>query len=280
MNKNFIKTAVIGHPIAHSKSPLIHSEWLREYGLMGSYEAIDIEPDELAESVKVLVERGYSGFNITLPHKITIMALCDEIDERAQAIGAVNTVSIRDGKLYGTNTDGFGFAQNILSKCESEGWVEWSFKDGAAIVLGAGGAARAIIHALLEQGAPSIILLNRTRKKAEELAQMDTRIQVKDWDTRNDVLNGANLIVNTTSLGMEGKPPLEIDLSLAPTHALVTDVVYAPLYTDLLNQAKGKHLRYVTGIGMLLHQARLGFELWNGTRPDVTLELEEKVLEA
>lgn len=276
MNKDFIKTAVIGHPIAHSKSPLIHNEWLREHGLKGSYEAIDIAADALAEGVRVLVERGYTGFNVTLPHKIAIIALCDEVDEHARAIGAVNTVTIRDGKLYGTNTDAFGFAQNILSA----GLNDWLFKDGTAVVLGAGGAARAVIYALLEEGVPSIILLNRTREKAEELAVMSDKIRVEDWDTRNNVLKDANLIVNTTSLGMGGKPPLEIDLSLAPSHALVTDVVYAPLMTALLEQAKARGLRYVTGIGMLLHQARPGFELWNGVSPEVTPELEEKVLEA
>ncbi len=273
--QNFVKTAVIGHPIAHSKSPLIHSEWLREHGLEGSYEAIDIEANALTEGVQALIERGYAGFNVTLPHKVAIMALCDEIDARAQAIGAVNTVSVRDGKLYGTNSDAFGFAQNILS-ADLDGW---SFKDGTAVVLGAGGAARAIIYALLEKGAPSIVLLNRTREKAEGLAQMaPDKIQIMDWEERNAAIKNANLIVNTTSLGMEDKPPLDIDLSLAPAGALVTDIVYAPLMTDLLKQAKDRRLHVVTGIGMLLHQARPGFELWNGVSPSVTPELEEKVL--
>ena len=274
-SQQFIKTAVIGHPVAHSKSPLIHNEWLREYGLKGSYEAIDIEPDALAEGVRALVERGYAGFNVTVPHKIAVMALCDEVDEHARKIGAVNTVSIRDGKLLGTNTDAYGFAQNILSATKQE---DWAFGDGPAVVLGAGGAAKAVVYALLENAAPSIVLLNRTREKAEGLAKMDARIKVEGWDTRNDVLEGSNLIVNTTSLGMEGKPPLEIDLSKAPSGALVTDVVYAPLMTELLEQAKKRGLRTVTGIGMLLHQARPGFALWNGVMPDVTPELEEKVL--
>jgi len=273
-NPSFVKTAVIGHPIAHSKSPLIHNEWLREHGLQGSYEAIDIEADALAEGVQALVERGYAGFNVTLPHKVAIMALCDEVDERARLIGAVNTVSVRDGKLYGTNTDAFGFAQNIISADLGD----WSFDAGTAVVLGAGGAARAVLYALLEEGAPEVILLNRTREKAEELAQMDARIRVEDWEGRNAAVKGANLIVNTTALGMEGKPPLEIYLSLAPASALVTDIVYAPLMTDLLAQAQKRGLRVVTGIGMLLHQARPGFELWNGIMPEVTPKLEKKVL--
>ncbi len=281
MSKNFVKTAVIGHPIAHSKSPLIHNEWLRVYGLQGSYEAIDIEPEVLADGVRALVERGLAGFNVTIPHKIAVMELCDEVDKRAREIGAVNTVTIRDGRLHGTNTDAFGFAQNILSACANESWNDWSFDGGAAVVLGAGGAARAVIYALLEQGAPSIILLNRTREKAEELAQTGAdRIKVESWQKRSDVLEGANLIVNTTSLGMEGKPRLEIDLSKASSDALVTDVVYAPLYTELLEQAEARGLRCVSGIGMLLHQARPGFELWNGIMPEVTPELEEKVLES
>ena len=171
----FIKTAVIGHPIAHSKSPLIHNEWLRGHGFQGSYEAIDIEPEALAEGVRALVERGYAGFNVTVPHKIAVMALCDEVDEHARKIGAVNTVTIRDSRLLGTNTDAFGFAQNILS---ATGQENWSFEAGPAVVLGAGGAARAVVYALLENGVPSITLLNRTREKAEELAKMDARIKV------------------------------------------------------------------------------------------------------
>lgn len=274
MSDAFVKTAVIGHPVAHSKSPLLHNEWLRLYGLKGSYEAIDIEPDALADGVQTLVAQGYTGFNVTIPHKVTIMDLCDEVNECARKIGAVNTVTIRGDKLHGTNTDAFGFAQNITSA----GLSDWSFDSGTAVVLGAGGAARAIIHALLEENVPSVILLNRTREKAEKLAGMDACIRVEDWDTRNDVLNDANLIVNTTSLGMDGKPPLDIDLSQAPSGALVTDVVYAPLYTELLKQAKLRGLRCVTGIGMLLHQACPGFELWNGVMPEVTPELEKKVL--
>ena len=276
---SFVKTAVIGHPIAHSKSPLIHNFWLDKYGLNGTYNAVDIAPDDLDVSVKALVKQGYGGFNVTLPHKIAIMALCDKIDDRAKAIGAVNTVSIRDGKLYGTNTDGFGFAHNILETCKDKDWNNWSFVSGRAVVLGAGGASRAVVYALLEHGTPEIILLNRTREKAEELAQMaPDKIIVQPWEKRNNAVIDANLITNTTSLGMAGKRPLDIDISLAPSHALVTDIVYAPLYTGLLQQAKEQDLRYVTGIGMLLHQARPGFELWNGIMPEVTPALVEKVL--
>ncbi len=278
MTKPFIKTAVIGHPIKHSKSPIIHGYWLDLYGLSGSYEAIDIKPQNIKAQVQDLVNQGYSGFNVTIPHKVSFMALCDEIDDLAKSIGAVNTVTIKNGKLYGTNTDAYGFTQNIKETVNLNAW-DWSFNQGKAVVLGAGGAAKAITYALIQEGVQEIIITNRTREKAEELAKLDkSKISVIDWEKRNQVLENANLIINTTSLGMNAKPPLDIDLSLAPKNALVTDIVYSPLYTDLLNQAKSKDLRIVTGIGMLLYQARAGFELWNGVMPDVTSELEELVL--
>jgi len=278
MTKPFIKTAVIGHPIKHSKSPLIHSYWLDLYDLSGLYEAIDIKPENLKQGVQDIVNQGYSGFNVTIPHKVSIMALCDEIDDLAKSIGAVNTVTIKNGKLYGTNTDAYGFAQNIKETVILNNW-SWSFNQGKAVVLGAGGAAKAITYALIQEGVQEIIITNRTRGKAEDLTKLDrNKISVIDWDKRNQILENTNLIINTTSLGMNAKPPLDIDLSLTPPNALVTDIVYSPLYTDLLNQAKSKDLRIVTGIGMLLYQARAGFELWNGVMPDVSPELEELVL--
>lgn len=278
MNGNENKTALIGHPVAHSKSPLIHNEWLRIYGLDGHYKAIDIAPEALSEGVQTIINAGYKGFNVTIPHKIAIMDLCEEIDDNAKSIGAVNSVTIRDGKLYATNSDAFGFTQNILNAPSAMG-KGWSFDGGKAVVLGSGGAARAVIHALLENGTPEIILLNRTREKAENIAKSDARIYVQDWENRNKALDGANLLVNATSLGMTGKAPLEIDLSALSSNALVNDIVYAPLMTKLLEQAKERELGYVTGIGMLLHQARPGFSLWNGVMPEVTPELESKVLQ-
>ncbi len=278
MTKHFIKTAVIGHPIKHSKSPLIHRYWLDLYNILGSYEAIDIKPQHLKAKIQNLVNQGYSGFNVTIPHKVSIMALCDEIDDLAISIGAVNTVTIKNGKLYGTNTDAYGFTQNIKETIKINAW-DWSFNQGRTVVLGAGGAAKAITYALIQEGVQDIIITNRTRKKAEEIVKLDeSKIYVVDWDRRNQILKNANLIINTTSLGMSGKPPLNIDLSLACPHALVTDIVYCPLYTDLLDQAKSKNLRIITGIGMLLYQARAGFALWNGVMPDVTPKLEELVL--
>lgn len=274
MNTSFVKTAVIGHPIAHSKSPKIHNYWIKKYGLHGTYTAIDIPPENLKQGVQSLIDQGYIGFNVTVPHKIKIMALCDEIDDLAKKIGAVNTVSIQDGKLYGSNTDAYGFVQNI-----KENTKNWRFEDGGAVVLGAGGAANAIIYALLQEGMPSITITNRTREKAENLAALSPdKIKIINWDDRNAAFKDSNLIVNTTALGMVGTPPLDVDISDAPASALVTDIVYAPLLTDLLCQAKDKNLQIVTGIGMLLHQARPGFKLWNGIMPDVTDDLVKLIL--
>jgi len=278
MTDPFKKTAVIGHPISHSKSPLIHNYWLDSYGLSGLYEAIDIEPENLIQGVQKLIDTGFTGFNVTIPHKVSLMKLCDEITPAAKEIGAVNTVTIKKGKLHGTNTDGFGFIQNIKDHIAKHK-LDWSFENGKAVVIGAGGAANAIVHALLQEGVPKIVITNRTRNKAELLTAMDVhKIHAHDWDKRDECFRDANLIVNTTALGMTGNVALEVDLTAAPPHALVTDAVYAPLYTDLLNQARNRGLAVVTGIGMLLHQARPGFELWNGVMPEVTKELEELVL--
>jgi shikimate dehydrogenase len=274
MSQSFIKTGVIGHPIAHSKSPLIHNYWIKKHGLSGEYKTVDIAPDCLNEGVAELMDQGYAGFNVTVPHKIAIMDLCDELSPIAQEIGAVNTVTIKDGKLYGTNTDAYGFTQNIKESANN-----WAFDNGKAVVLGAGGAANAIVYALLDEGVPEIIITNRSRDKAEKLCAMaPDKITVVDWDDRNSAFDHANLIVNTTALGMNGKPPLEVDISSAPQSALVTDIVYAPLMTDLLMSADQRGMQTVTGIGMLLHQARPGFEPWNGVLPDVTPTLEKLVL--
>ncbi len=265
---DFIKTGVIGHPISHSKSPLIHNYWLEKYGLNGAYKAIDIRPNDLKQDIQKLIDQGYTGFNVTIPHKISIMDLCDEIDDLAKEIGAVNTVTIKDGKLYGTNTDAYGFIQNIKSN-----EPDFDFKAGKAVILGAGGAANAIAYALIKEGVPEIIITNRTKEKAQKLAR--GIIKVTDWEDRNEAIKNANLVINTTSLGMAGQPALDIELS---NNNLVTDIVYAPLHTDLLKQAQSKNIKIVTGIGMLLHQACRGFELWNGVFPSVTNELEQMVL--
>ena len=270
----YVRAGVIGHPIKHSKSPLIHNHWIEKYGLSGEYTAIDIAPEDLKEGVQRLVDDGYAGFNVTIPHKQNIFKLCASVDDTAKAIGAVNTVVIKDSALHGTNTDAFGFIENIHRSAFGVDFVH-----RPAIVLGAGGAARAIVYALIGAGARQIIILNRTADKAKDVAELNTDItSVAPWERRNDILRDAGILINTTSLGMSGKEPLEIDLALLPQDAVVSDIVYAPLMTGLLRQAESKGCQVVTGIGMLLHQARPAFEKWFGVLPDVTEELEKRVL--
>lgn len=276
MSEN-IKCAVIGHPISHSKSPLIHNYWINAYNFNGTYEAIDIAPENLERDIKRLIDEGYKGFNVTVPHKESIIDLCDSVDYNAQSIGAVNTVVIEGGKLRGMNTDGFGFLHNIWDVDP-----DFDFEDKCAVVLGAGGATRAIVSALIGERIGKIILLNRTRARAENIAQgmsvLCDLIDVIDWEGRASALGEADLLINTTALGMSGQPPLELDLSALPPRALVNDIVYAPLDTDLLKAANAKGNKTVTGIGMLLHQARPAFKEWFGLLPDVTQELNELVL--
>lgn len=271
---SFIKCGVIGHPVQHSKSPLIHNHWIAEHALSGEYKAIDIPPEALKEGVQGMVDDGYAGFNVTIPHKQNILEFCATVDDTARHIGAVNTVVIKDGKLHGTNTDAFGFIENVRKNTFG---VDFSHRP--VVVLGAGGAARAIIHGLIEAGAENIILTNRTMDKAKEIAGMNADIvRVAPWEERSKILGSAGFLVNTTALGMTGKSPLEIDLAALPKDAAVCDIVYAPLMTDLLQQAQRNGNQIVTGIGMLLHQARPAFEKWFGVLPDVTSDLEEKVL--
>lgn len=265
------RAAVIGHPINHSKSPLIHQYWIEKYRLAATYEALDIAPEKLEGAIRSLAEQ-YAGFNVTLPHKEKILTLCDEIDELARNVGAVNTVTIENGKLYGTNTDVFGFTENIKSKEPG-----FDFSSGPAVILGAGGAARAIVYALITEGVPEIRIVNRTKEKAEILIKKFKNSRVWDWQERDQSLSGANLLVNTTSMGMKGQPELEMDLNKLPKTALVNDIVYAPLMTDLLIRAQDRGNKTVTGIGMLLHQARPAFHSWFGVMPDVDTELEKRV---
>ncbi|MCB1651675.1 MAG: shikimate dehydrogenase [Alphaproteobacteria bacterium] len=274
--KDFIKAGVIGHPVGHSKSPLIHNYWIEKYGLQGSYEAIDLAPADFGDGVRALVAKGYGGFNLTIPHKEAGLALCDEVEARAQVIGAVNTLVVRSGRVKGMNTDGFGFLENIRSA-----YPDFDFTRGPAVVLGAGGAARAIVQALGEAGAPKVILVNRTKNRAQQLAEkarIDSKIEVVDWEDRSKILSAAHLLVNTTSLGMKEQEALEIDLSAMPKEALVNDIVYAPLETALLQQAARQGLKTVSGIGMLLHQARPAFEAWFGVMPEVDEILIQKAL--
>ena len=268
-----MKVAVIGHPVAHSKSPLIHQYWMNQSSMKGVYNAIDIAPENLKDGIQQLIDQNYNGFNVTVPHKEALKDLCDEVDDIAQAVGAVNTVIIQDKKLIGTNTDVFGFIQNIKSSSS------FNFDNKTAFVLGAGGAARAVIYGLVQEGITAIKLTNRTAEKAVELQSMAPEsIEIIDWDEKDKHLKNIDILVNTTSLGMVGKPTLTLSLKNLPKQALVSDIVYAPLMTDLLTQAQHRGNEVVTGIGMLLHQARPAFQKWAGILPDVTEELIEKVL--
>lgn len=270
-----MRAGVIGWPIDHSLSPRLHGYWLDQYGIDGTYEPIAIAPEDLDARMASLSGEGFRGINVTVPHKETVMASLDQIDDLARRIGAVNTIVFDEsGKSSGTNTDGYGFIQNIL-----QSQPDMDFKSGPAVVLGAGGAARAICVALMDAGVPEIRLLNRTLERAQGLASdISGPITIVDWSKRNRALGEANLVVNTTTLGMVGKPALELDLSDLADTACVTDIVYAPLETPLLKAAALRGNPVVGGIGMLLHQARPGFEAWFGHAPEVTLELRAHVL--
>lgn len=267
---------VMGWPVGHSRSPRLHGFWLRQHGIDGAYVPLAVPPDRVEQAIRALPALGLRGCNVTVPHKEAALRAVDRLDPVAKRIGAVNTILVQeDGTLEGRNTDGFGFVENLR-----EGAPGWRADAGPAVVLGAGGAARAILVALLEEGAPEIRLTNRTAARAEELAaEIGGPIRIVPWERRADALSGAALLVNTTTQGMTGQPALEIELSDLPATALVTDIVYTPLVTPLLAAAQARGNPVVDGIGMLLHQARPGFAAWFGLDPQVTPELRRFVLE-
>lgn len=265
------KAFVIGHPIAHSRSPLIHGYWLREHGLSGSYERIDVTPDDLPAFLASFARRGFVGGNVTVPHKEEAFRLVSTSTPRAQRLGAVNTLRLTpDGAVLGENTDGIGFVENVT---EAVG-PGWEIQVSVALVIGAGGAARAIVGALLDLGIPRVRVANRTSGRAGELVRFDAaRVESVPWEKLAQGLDGADLLVNTTTLGMAGQPTLDVDLGPLPRSAVVADIVYVPLSTPLLTSARARGLRTVDGLGMLLHQAVPGFEAWFGIRPRVTPQL-------
>lgn len=274
MNGTLKKAAVIGWPISHSKSPLIHGHWIKQFGMNARYEPIALSPEDFVTGIRDLVAQGYQGCNVTIPHKETALDMADEISDRAKAIGAANTLVFKDGKIHADNTDGIGFINNL-----KQGAPNWQASAGAALVLGAGGAARAIIYALLQEGVPKVIIANRTVKNAEKLAAFfGEKVFATSMDGAANNLSETHTLVNTTALGMTGQPELVIDLSNLPKTALVTDIVYNPLKTALLKQAEDLGLETVDGLGMLLHQAVPGFEAWFGTRPTVDKTLRQIVL--
>ncbi|MGQ3671340.1 shikimate dehydrogenase [Xanthobacter sp. TB0136] len=263
------RACVTGHPVAHSRSPLLHGYWLKTIGLSGVYVREDVPPEQAAGFYRNLAEHGYVGCNVTIPNKEIAFSALDEADETAAALGAANTLWIEGGKLHGSNTDGYGFLAN-LDECAQD----WDKSRGTVLVLGAGGASRAIIHALVSRGFGRIYLANRTLSRAEAVARpYPAIVQPRDFADVPALLQEADVLVNCTSLGMKGSEPLDLDLSALPEHAVVTDIVYVPLLTPLLERAQARGLRIVDGLGMLLHQGVPGFERWFGVRPQVTDEL-------
>ena len=278
MNDKIITAGVIGDPISHSLSPRLHGYWLKEYGIDGNYNAFHVTPEDLPTFVKTLGQNSISGINVTVPHKEHVMGFLDIVDDKAERIGAVNTIFRgEDGSLVGTNTDGYGYLMHLKSVATG-----WNAKNGPAVVLGAGGAARAVLVSLLDDGIPEIRLCNRTMSRAEKLADdlNDPRIKVVSWDDRETILDDCSLLTNVTTLGMTGQKPLEIELSNLPQSAVVYDIVYNPLETDLLRKARLNGNQTVDGLGMLLHQAAPGFEKWFGVMPDVDEGLRNHLLEA
>lgn len=269
-----LRAGVIGWPVEHSKSPRLHTCWLERYGIDGSYVHLPTPPGELAARMRSLVAEGWRGANVTIPHKEEALALADAATDRARAIGAANTLILRDGDVLADNTDGFGFVENLKDRLGAA----WS-PEAPALVLGAGGAARAVVWSLLDEGAVEVRLANRTRARAEALAEaFGPRVRVVNWSDAEAALPGAGLIVNTTSLGMAGGPPLTVDLTRADDAAAATDIVYVPLQTPFLEAAAARGLACADGLGMLLHQARPGFEAWFGRAPEVDEELRALML--
>ncbi len=279
------RAAVLGWPASHSLSPRLHGYWLRELGINGTYRAITVGPEKFAGKLRTLAAAGYRGFNVTLPHKEAALAAVDEVDAEAVRIGAVNTIVVgQNGRLLGSNTDGYGFIENL--KTNPAGLDAGAIiAGGPVVVLGAGGAARSVVAALDNAGAPEIRVVNRTVEKAQALAhdigrEKGAAIGVFSWPERETALINATLLVNATTLGMANKPVLEIVLDNLPADALVTDIVYTPLVTPLLAAAAGRGNPTVDGLGMLIHQARPGFNAWFGAWPEITPGLRENILAA
>ncbi len=268
MNEDFRAACVIGWPAGHSRSPLIHNYWIKRHGLTAEYRREAVPPDNFAEFIATLAKRGYIGANVTLPHKEAALALSAP-DDRARAVGAANTLWFEGGTLRSTNTDVEGFIENLDAETP-----RWDAGLESAIVLGAGGAARAIVFALLERGVERVFVGNRTFAKAEAFRErFGERVHPVRWGEINGLLAGAQLLVNATTLGMSGQDQLDLNLAHLPQSAVVADIVYVPLETPLLAAARQRGLRTADGLGMLLHQAVRGFSLWFGVRPEVTDEL-------
>ncbi len=266
---------VIGNPIAHSKSPVLHGHWLKTYDIAGHYVPLEVEADALGDVLKAMPKMGFVGCNVTIPHKERVMQFVGQITDRATLIGAVNTlIFLNDGSILGDNTDGYGFIENLR-----QGAPDWDAAAGPAVVLGAGGAARAVVASLLDAGAPEILLTNRTRVRADKLREdFGARVKVVEWVQAGNILEEGTTLVNTTSLGMTGKSELRVPMDGLRKETVVTDLVYTPLTTNFLRTANEMGCVTVDGLGMLLHQAVPGFERWFGRRPVVDDETRRVVL--
>ncbi|WP_347311732.1 shikimate dehydrogenase [Defluviimonas sp. SAOS-178_SWC] len=266
---------VIGSPVAHSKSPRLHGHWLKSYGIAGYYIPMDVTQADLREVIATLPKAGFVGVNVTIPHKESVLALADVVTDRAALIGAANTLIFRkDGRIHADNTDGYGFIANLRQNAPG-----WTPAAGPAAVIGAGGAARAVIASLIEVGVPEIRLANRTRTRAEALRQeFGAKVVVHDWVQAGNMMEGAATVVNTSSLGMTGKPDFRVPLDALSPSAVVTDLVYTPLRTKLLEEAAEIGCVTVDGLGMLIHQAAPAFERWFGVRPEVDQSVRDAVL--
>lgn len=274
------KACIIGDPVAHSRSPLIHEFWLKQLMLQGAYECAHVSAADLPEFIKNMQKNGFVGANCTIPHKESIIKFCDHVSDSARVLGAVNTIWFEKNQLHGDNTDVIGFLAAL-----DHGAPNWDKCTQKAVVIGAGGAARAIIYGLLQRGIAQILVINRSLERAKQLANELNSIDcplifeiipTAFTDMQNALYN-ADLLINTTSLGMKGQSPLEIDLSPLPSSATINDIVYVPLVTPLIKQAKARGLKTVGGLDMLLYQAVSGFERWFGVRPDVTDELRQLI---
>ncbi len=268
------KACVVGWPISHSRSPLIHNHWLQKYGIEGEYTKLALEPENFHQLIEKLKTGEISGANITVPHKEQAFALADHKHESAKAVSAANTLWLEGGKVHAANTDTYGYMTHLETTAP-----DWNKEDAPVVVIGAGGAARAIIYGLLEANISEVRVLNRTIERAEQIAkEFGERVKVYEWTNSEQGLSACKLLVNTTTLGMTGSAQLEIDLSPLSSDATVSDIVYSPLKTSLLAQAENKNFKTVDGLGMLLHQAVPGFEIWFGKRPEVTDELRNIIL--
>jgi shikimate dehydrogenase len=266
----FVLAGVMGWPVAHTRSPAIHNHWIARHGLKGAYVQLPVHPDRLEAAIRGLPALGFAGCNITVPHKVSAMHFMDELHPVARRVAAINTVVVQpDGRLLGMNNDGAGYIQSLRDADPS-----WRGDTGPALVLGAGGAARAIVVALLDEGVPELRITNRTMERAQVLAEaFGDRVKVLPWSERNDAMAGVSLLVNTTTLGMHGQPPLDVALDALPLAAMVSDAIYMPMETPLLTQARLRGQRTVNGLGMLINQARPAFASWFGVLPDITPEL-------